>query len=435
MRVTIKKIYFNAERIRTIHHFHYHQGELFCEEVPLKEIAAQYGTPCYVYSSRTLSRHFRVFAEPLADVEHLICYSMKANSSAAVLKLLLNMGSGLDIVSGGELYRALKVGADPQKIVFSGVGKTVPEIQQALDANILMFNVESESELERIASVAATAGKRARLSLRVNPDIDAHTHPYITTGLYESKFGVDINEARRLFAKAHDNEHLEVVGVDCHIGSQITDLSPFLDALDRVGELFLQLRADGLPVRYLDLGGGLGIPYQDESPPTPREYAQAIKERAAKLNCTLVFEPGRVIAGNAGILLTEVQYLKQTKQKRFVIVNTGMHHLIRPTLYQAWQKIQAVQVREGEHFVADIVGPICESGDFLAQAREMPPVQSGDLLAIMSAGAYGYSMASFYNSYARPAEVLVHNDQAHLIRERDDYAALTRGEHLPEFLS
>jgi len=382
-----------------------------------------------------LSRHFRVFAEPLADIEHLICYSMKANSSAAVLKLLLNLGSGLDIVSGGELYRALQVGADPQKIVFSGVGKTAPEIKQALEANILMFNVESEAELERIAEVAKGLGKRARLSLRVNPDIDARTHPYIATGLYESKFGVDIEEARRLFAKAHANEHLEVVGVDCHIGSQITLLSPFLDALDRVGELLQQLRSDGLPIRYLDLGGGLGIPYQDEQPPTPKEYAQAIKERAKNLNCTLVFEPGRVIAGNAGVLLTEVQYLKQTKQKRFVIVNTGMHHLIRPTLYQAWQKIQTVTPREGEHFVADVVGPICESGDFLAQARELSPIEPGDLLAVMSAGAYGFSMASFYNSYPRPAEVMVRGDQAYLIRERDEYSALTRGEHLPDFLA
>lgn len=391
------------------------------------------GTPCYVYSHRTLTRHFRVFAEPLAEVEHLICYSMKANSSAAILKLLLNLGSGLDIVSGGELYRALQVGADPQKIVFSGVGKTVSEIRQSLEANILMFNVESEAELERIEAVAAEMGCKARLSLRVNPDIDARTHPYIATGLYESKFGVDIQEARRLFARAQASEHLEVQGVDCHIGSQITQLDPFLQALERVGALLLQLREDGLPIRYLDLGGGLGIPYQDETPPHPSEYARAIVDKAAGLNCTLVFEPGRVIAGNSGILLTEVQYLKQTRQKRFVIVNTGMHHLIRPTLYQAWQKIQPVIPREGEHFVADVVGPICESGDFLAQARELPPVQAGDLLAVMSAGAYGYTMASFYNSYPRPAEVLVKGDQFAVIRERDGYADLIRGEHLPDF--
>lgn len=418
-----------------MHHFDFHEGSLYCEQVPLSQIAAEVGTPCYVYSAATLRRHYRVFAAPLAAVPHMICYSMKANSNAAILKLLLNMGSGLDIVSGGELYRALRVGADPAKIVFSGVGKTVPEIEQALDANILMFNVESEAELDRIQAVAAARDQVARVSIRVNPDIDPRTHPYIATGLYESKFGVDIDTARPLFGKAHAASHLELVGVDCHIGSQITELAPFLDALERIQHVVQELRAQGLPVRYLDLGGGLGIPYNNETPPHPDEYAREIVARSRAMDCTLVFEPGRVIVGNAGILLTEVQYIKSNYKKRFAIVDTGMHHLIRPALYQAWQQIQPVQPRTGEAEVVDVVGPICESGDFLALARELPPLQAGDLLAVMGAGAYGFSMASQYNSYPRPAEVLVDGDRYHVIRAREAYADLVRGEQLPDELA
>lgn len=403
--------------------------------MPLNTIAKAFGTPCYVYSSATLTRHFKVFQEPLveAGAEHLICYAMKANSSLGVLDLLVKQGSGFDIVSGGELFRALRAGANPRKIVYSGVGKLPHEIQAALNANILMFNVESADELERIQQVASDMGRRAPVALRVNPDIDPNTHPYISTGLYESKFGIDIRDAPALFERAKALPNIDVVGVDCHIGSQITQMQPFLDALARIKSLVQDLQSQGFAIRYLDVGGGLGIPYDAETPPIPSEYTQAIVERTRDLDCTLIFEPGRVIAGNAGVLLTEVQYLKQNREKRFVIVDTGMHHLIRPTLYHAYQAVQAVNPREGDPVVADLVGPICESGDFLAKDRALPPVKQGDLLAIMSAGAYGYSMASFYNSYARPAEVLVQGDQYALIRERDTYEEIIRGEHLPDF--
>lgn len=417
-----------------IHHFEYRDGQLYCEEISLSEIAAQAGTPCYIYSQATLERHYRVFAEGLSDIPHLICYAMKANSSSAILKLLLNMGAGFDIVSGGELHRSLAAGANPRQIVFSGVGKTHAEIKQALEANILMFNVESEGELDRIAEVAAAMGLQAPVSLRVNPDIDPRTHPYIATGLSESKFGIDIQTARKLFTRAHATPSLEVIGVDCHIGSQITELQPFLDAFERVRGLVIELKAEGLPIRYLDLGGGLGIPYQGETPPNPREYTRALSERAADLNCTLIFEPGRVLVGNAGILLTKVEYLKQTGNKHFVIADTGMHHLIRPALYSAWQGIQPVVPREGESRKVDLVGPICESGDFLAKDRELAPVEPGDLLAVMSAGAYGFSMASNYNSYPRPAEVLVNGDKFSIVRQRETYDDLLRHESTPDWL-
>lgn len=376
-----------------------------------------------------------MFEQPLkaAGTDHIICYAMKANSSLGVLDLLVKQGSGFDIVSGGELFRALRAGADPRKIVYSGVGKLPHEIQAALNANILMFNVESADELERIQDVAEDMGRVAPIALRVNPDIDPKTHPYISTGLYESKFGIDIRDAPALFQRAKALSHVDVVGVDCHIGSQITKMKPFLDALARIKSLVQDLQADGFKIRYLDVGGGLGIPYNNEEPPSPSDYTQAIVERTRDLDCTLIFEPGRVIAGNAGVLLTQVQYLKQNREKRFVIVDTGMHHLIRPTLYHAYQAVQAVNPREGASMVADLVGPICESGDYLAKDRELPPVQQGDLLAIMSSGAYGYSMASFYNSYARPAEVLVQGDQYAVIRERDHYEDIVKGERLPQF--
>ncbi|HEY9843282.1 MAG TPA: diaminopimelate decarboxylase [Candidatus Obscuribacterales bacterium] len=417
-----------------IHHFHYRDESLYCEDVPLARIAAEVGTPCYVYSQATLSRHYRVFAEGLSEIPHLICYAMKANSSQAILKLLLNLGAGFDIVSGGELYRALAAGADPARIVFSGVGKNAAEIAAALEAGILMFNVESEGELRQIARVATDMGRRAPVSLRVNPDIDPRTHPYIATGLSQSKFGIEIATARQLFAWARQQPSLEVVGIDCHIGSQITELEPFLEAFERVREMVLELKVQGLPIRYLDLGGGLGIPYHDETPPEPREYTQALAQRAADLGCTLVFEPGRVLVGNAGILLTRVEYLKQGSSKHFVIADTGMHHLIRPALYDAWQGIQAVNPRSGEPVRGDLVGPICESGDFLAKDRMLPPLEPGDLLAIMSAGAYGFSMASNYNSYPRPAEVLVNADKYAVVHQRERYEDLVRGESLPDWL-
>lgn len=403
--------------------------------MPLNTIAKAVGSPCFIYSTATLTRHFQVFEQPLkaAGTDHIICYAMKANSSLGVLDLLVKQGSGFDIVSGGELFRALRAGADPRKIVYSGVGKLPHEIQAALNANILMFNVESADELERIQDVAEDMGRVAPIALRVNPDIDPKTHPYISTGLYESKFGIDIRDAPALFQRAKALSHVDVVGVDCHIGSQITKMKPFLDALARIKSLVQDLQADGFKIRYLDVGGGLGIPYNNEEPPSPSDYTQAIVERTRDLDCTLIFEPGRVIAGNAGVLLTQVQYLKQNREKRFVIVDTGMHHLIRPTLYHAYQAVQAVNPREGASMVADLVGPICESGDYLAKDRELPPVQQGDLLAIMSSGAYGYSMASFYNSYARPAEVLVQGDQYAVIRERDHYEDIVKGERLPQF--
>lgn len=400
----------------------------------LSEIAQKVGTPCYVYSHRTLERHFNVFAQALDGIPHLICYSMKANSNRSILQIFLQRGGGLDIVSGGELYRAMQAGAAPQKIVFSGVGKTEAEIAMALQADILMFNVESEGELERIQHVASQQGIKARVALRVNPDIDPKTHPYIATGLKKSKFGIAINDALRLFEKAKTLSHIAVHGVDCHIGSQITELDPFVDALHKLKELIHDLRSQyQLPIRYLDLGGGLGIPYQDETPPHPDEYAARIREETEGLDCTLIFEPGRVLVGNAGLLLTEVQYLKRHEEKTFVIVDSGMNHLIRPALYQAWQAIQPVKKREGQPWVVDVVGPICESGDFFALDRELSPVEPGDLLAVMSSGAYGYSMASQYNSYPRPAEVLVKGAEFAVIRERESYSELSRGENTPLF--
>lgn len=422
------------EGVRTIHYFETQHGELYCEEVALSEIAQKVGTPCYVYSHRTLERHFNVFAQALDGIPHLICYSMKANSNRSILQIFLQRGGGLDIVSGGELYRAMLAGAAPQKIVFSGVGKTEAEIAMALQADILMFNVESEGELERIQHVACQQGIKARVALRVNPDIDPKTHPYIATGLKKSKFGIALNDALRLFEKAKTLSHIAVHGVDCHIGSQITELDPFVDALHKLKELIHDLRSQyQLPIRYLDLGGGLGIPYQDETPPHPDEYAARIREETEGLDCTLIFEPGRVLVGNAGLLLTEVQYLKRHEEKTFVIVDSGMNHLIRPALYQAWQAIQPVKKREGAPWVVDVVGPICESGDFFALDRELSPVEPGDLLAVMSSGAYGYSMASQYNSYPRPAEVLVKGAEFAVIRERESYSELSRGENTPLF--
>lgn len=415
-----------------IHYFHYRENELYCEDVPLKTIADAVGTPCYIYSTQTLLRHYRVFDEALADVPHLICYSMKANSSLSILNLFLNKGSGVDIVSGGELFRALKAGADPQKIVFSGVGKTAPEIAAALDAHILMFNVESQAELAAIQAIASARNQKAPISLRVNPDIDPKTHPYIATGLRQSKFGIDIRVAEGVFAQAQQMSHIEVVGVDCHIGSQITELEPFISALQKIKELVQRLRQQyHLPIRYLDLGGGLGITYKAETPPHPSEYAAQLLTHTQDMNCTLIFEPGRVLVGNAGVLLTQVVYHKNNGDKRFVIVDSGMNHLIRPSLYQSYQDILPVRKQaDAEMVTVDVVGPICESGDFFARDRQLPEVPAGELLAIMSSGAYGYVMASQYNSYPRPPEVMVNGSQWAVIRERECYEDIVRGEHL-----
>lgn len=422
-----------------MHHFEYRNGEMFAEQVPLKRIAQEVGTPAYVYSLATLMRHFKVFDQAFAKVRHIVCFSVKANSNLTLLRTFAKEGSGFDIVSGGELFRALKVGADPKKIVFSGVGKKKQEIEYALNSGILMFNVESEEELVALNDIAAGIGKKAPISLRVNPDVDPQTHPYISTGMKKAKFGVDIKKSLDAYRKAVSLKNVDVVGVDCHIGSQLTSVTPFVDALAKVREyldrvLAGEMKKEGAQIRYLDLGGGLGINYHDETPPLPDEYAQAIIQGLEGLDITLILEPGRVIVGNAGILLTEVQYLKETETKKFVIVDGGMNDLIRPALYGSYQAIQPVVEAGGEKIVADVVGPICESGDFFAKDREISRPKRGDLLAVMSAGAYGFTMASNYNSHPKPPEVLVDGDKYYVVRKRESLDDLIHGEEIPAAL-
>jgi diaminopimelate decarboxylase len=414
-----------------MHHFQQRNGELYAEGVPLSAVAERVGTPCYVYSLATLRRHFRVFDEAFENIPHLVCFSVKANSNLAVLRTFAREGSGFDIVSGGELFRALKAGADPGKIVFSGVGKTAGEIRYALAAGILMLNVESPGELDAINAVAGELGAKARVALRVNPDVDPKTHPYIATGLKKSKFGIDIQRSLEDYRRARSLPHIEVVGVDCHIGSQLTTVPPFVDALERIHDLVGRLQAEDFQIRYLDMGGGLGITYNDEKPPEPRHYAGALTEGLRDLDVTLLLEPGRVIVGNAGILLTRVLYLKSTNEMNFVVVDGGMNDLIRPALYGSYQAVQPVRPRNGTGFTADVVGPVCESGDFFAKDRELPPVEPGDLLAVMSAGAYGFVMASNYNTRPRPPEVLVDGEQLHIVRARETLEDLVRGEQIP----
>jgi diaminopimelate decarboxylase len=419
-----------------MNHFEYRNGEMFAEGVSLKRIAREVGTPAYVYSLATLKRHFKVFDEAFTKVRHIVCFSVKANSNLALLRAFAKEGSGFDIVSGGELFRALKVGADPKKIVFSGVGKKKEEIEYALNTGILMFNVESEQELLALNDIASGIGKRAPISLRVNPDVDPQTHPYISTGMKKAKFGVDIKKSLETYRTAISLKNVEVVGVDCHIGSQLTSITPFVDALAKVREyldrvLAGEMKREGAQIRYLDLGGGLGIHYHDETPPLPDEYAKAIIQGLEGLDVTLILEPGRVIVGNAGILLTEVQYIKETDTKKFVIVDSGMNDLIRPALYGSYQAIQPVVDNQGQKIVADVVGPICESGDFFAKDREIPRPQRGDLLAVMSAGAYGFTMASNYNSHPKPPEVLVDGEKYYVVRKRESFEDLIRGETIP----
>ena len=422
-----------------MNHFEYRNGEMFAEQVPLKRVAQEVGTPAYVYSLATLKRHFKVFDQAFAKARHIVCFSVKANSNLALLSAFAKEGSGFDIVSGGELFRALKVGADPKKIVFSGVGKKKQEIEYALNAGILMFNVESEEELFALDEIAAGIGKKAPISLRVNPDVDPQTHPYISTGMKKAKFGVDIKKSLETYRKAVSLKNVEVVGVDCHIGSQLTSVTPFVDALAKVREyldrvLAGEMRKEGAQIRYLDLGGGLGINYHDETPPLPEEYARAIIQGLEGLDVTLILEPGRVIVGNAGILLTEVQYLKETETKKFIIVDGGMNDLIRPALYGSYQAIQPVVQTNAEKMIADVVGPICESGDFFAKDREIARPRRGDLLAVMSAGAYGFTMASNYNSHPKPPEVLVDGDQYYVVRRRESMDDLINGEVIPAAL-
>jgi diaminopimelate decarboxylase len=422
-----------------MNHFQYRNREMFAEEVPLKRIAQEVGTPAYIYSLATLKRHYRVFDEAFAKVPHIVCFSVKANSNLALLRTFAKQGSGFDIVSGGELFRALKAGGDPKKIVFSGVGKKKEEIEYALATGILMFNVESEEELVALDGIAAGIGKKAPISLRVNPDVDPQTHPYISTGMKKAKFGVDIKRSLEMYKKAVSLSSIDVVGVDCHIGSQLTSVTPFVDALAKVREyldrvLAGEMKKEGAQIRYLDLGGGLGINYHDETPPLPEEYANSVVQGLEGLNITLILEPGRVIVGNAGILLTEVQYIKETETKKFVIVDGGMNDLIRPALYGSYQAVQPVVENSGEKILADVVGPICESGDFFAKDREIARPKRGDLLAVMSAGAYGFTMASNYNSHPKPPEVLVDGDKYYVVRKRESLEDLINGEMIPASL-
>ena len=409
--------------------FNYRDGSLFAEGVALSAIAARFGTPTYVYSRAHIEAQYRAYDDALAGMSHLVCFAVKANSNLGVLNLLARLGAGFDIVSRGELERVLAAGGDPHKVVFSGVGKSREDMRRALEVGVHCFNVESEVELERLQEVAAELGTRAPVSLRVNPDVDAGTHPYISTGLKENKFGIGIEQAEEVYARAAELPNLEVIGVDCHIGSQLTTLSPFLDALDRLLLLVDRLAGRGIRIRHLDLGGGLGVCYRDEQPPAPGEYIAAVRERLAGRELALVFEPGRSLVANAGVLLTRVEYLKHTEHKDFAIVDAAMNDLIRPALYQAWMDIVPVTPHGGEVCSYDVVGPICETGDFLAKDREMALVE-GDLLAVRSAGAYGFVMSSNYNTRGRAAEVLVDGEQTHLVRRRETLEELYAGESL-----
>jgi diaminopimelate decarboxylase len=412
--------------------FDYRNGRLSAEAVDVSQLAAAHGTPLYVYSRATLERHWNAFDQALGEHPHLVCYAVKANANLAVLALLARLGSGFDIVSGGELARVLKAGGEPSRIVFSGVGKTVAEMEQALEAGIRCFNVESLAELRRLNTVAAGHGVTAPVSLRVNPDVDARTHPYISTGLKENKFGIGVESALGAYCEAAQAANLRVEGIDCHIGSQLTDIAPFVDALDRVLELVGRIEAQGIGIRHLDLGGGLGVRYRDEQPPSPAQYLQPLLARVADSGKEVFVEPGRAIAANAGILVTEVQYLKESEDKNFAIVDAAMNDLLRPALYGAWQDIVPVIPRAQAARAFDVVGPVCETGDFLGKQRLLA-VEQGDLLAIRSAGAYGFSMSSNYNSRPRAAEVLVDGDTAHLVRRRETVAELFRGEAIPDF--
>jgi diaminopimelate decarboxylase len=408
-------------------HFNYRGERLYAEDLPVAELAERFGTPCYLYSRATLERHWHAFDDALAGRPHLICFAVKANSNLGVLNLLARLGSGFDIVSVGELERVLAAGGDPGKVIFSGVGKRADEIRRALQVGIRCFNVESEPELERIAEVAAALGTTAPVSLRVNPDVDARSHPYISTGLKENKFGIDILAAEAVYRRAAAMDHVAVVGIDCHIGSQLTALAPFLDALERVLALADRLAEQGIRIQHLDLGGGLGICYTDETPPAPADYAEALQARLGSRSLEIILEPGRAIVGNAGILLTRVEYLKPAETRNFAIVDAAMNDLLRPALYQAEQQIVPVERRSGEAVTWDIVGPVCETGDFLGKARSLV-LAPGDLLAVRSSGAYGFSMSSNYNSRPRAAEVIVDGGQAHLVRRREALAELFAGE-------
>ena len=414
--------------------FNYIDGKLFCENVPIDVVAKQVGTPFYLYSSAALKRNFQDFDSGFEGQKHITCFAVKACSNLAILHILGKMGSGSDIVSGGELFRAMKAGIRPEKIIYSGVGKTRAEMREALYGGILMFNLESPQELDRLQEVAADVGAVPKVAFRINPDVDPETHAYISTGLAKNKFGIPINEALEQYVRARDMENIEVVGVSCHIGSQLTRVEPFVEALQKLKSFIETLGQQGVVVEYLDLGGGVGITYDDEQPPTPREYARAIREELDGLDCTLILEPGRVITGNAGILVSKVQYTKVNnggeKEKRFVVVDAAMNDLTRPALYDAYHNVLPVMETDSAQELVDIVGPICETGDFLARDRMMPAVAQDDLLAVMSCGAYGFSMSSNYNSRPRIPEVLVKDERFQVIRYREEYEDLLRGESL-----
>ena len=409
--------------------FNYRDGELFAEGVALSALAQRFGTPTYVYSRAHIEGQYRAYADALAGMPHLVCFAVKANSNIGVLNVLARLGAGFDIVSSGELERVLAAGGDPGRIVFSGVGKSRDDMRRALEVGVHCFNVESSVELERLQKVAAELGVKAPVSLRVNPDVDAGTHPYISTGLKENKFGIDIEQAEAVYARAAELPNLEVIGVDCHIGSQLTTLEPFLDALDRLLLLVDKLAERGICIKHLDLGGGLGVQYRDEQPPMAGDYIAAVRKRLQGRDLSLVFEPGRFIVANAGVLLTQVEYLKHTEHKDFAIIDAAMNDLIRPALYQAWMEVSPVQPREGEARNYDLVGPICETGDFLAKNRQLV-LEEGDLLAVRSAGAYGFVMSSNYNTRGRAAEVLVDGEQAFEVRRRETVQELYAGESL-----
>ena len=415
-------------------HFNYRGESLYAEELPLSTIADTVGTPCYVYSRATLERHYRAYETALAGQPNLICFAVKANSNLAVLDVLARLGAGFDIVSGGELERVIRAGGDPAKTIFSGLGKTEAEIRQALEVGIKCFNVESEAELERISALAQALGKRAPISLRVNPDVDAGTHPYISTGLKENKFGIASDAALAVYRHAATLPGLEIVGIDCHIGSQLTTVEPFLDAIDRLLIMVDTLADEGITLRHFDMGGGLGVPYDGEAPPLPAELIDAVRGRFASRDLMLMVEPGRSIAANAGVFVTRVEYLKCNEHKNFAIVDGAMNDLLRPALYGAWQKIVPVELRADDarpELSYDVVGPVCESGDFLGKDRPLR-VAAGDLLAVRSAGAYGFVMSSNYNTRNRAAEILVDGETCHLIRARETFADQIRGEQLIE---
>lgn len=408
-------------------------GQLWAEDVAVTQLAQQFGTPLYVYSRATLERHWNAFDKSVGEHPHLVCYAVKANSNIGVLNALARLGSGFDIVSGGELERVIAAGGDAAKVVFSGVGKTAAEMKRALELGIKCFNVESEPELERLNKVAGELGVKAPISLRINPDVDANTHPYISTGLRDNKFGIAFDRAPAVYKFAQSLEHLDIKGIDCHIGSQLTDIEPFIDATDRLLALIDDLKTQGVNIEHLDVGGGLGVVYRDELPPQPSDYAKALLGRLENhKDLELIFEPGRAIAANAGILVTQVEFLKHTEHKNFAIIDAAMNDLMRPALYQAWQDIVPVVPREGEAVTYDLVGPICETGDFLGKDRTLV-LEENDLLAVRSAGAYGFVMSSNYNTRVRAAEVMVDGEQVHLVREREELSSLWALENvLPE---